>query len=318
MSAVAGAAALRPLAARAQEAGRTYRLGFLHQSPGDAPHDIALFDELRRAGFIEGQNLTIDWPGTGLPIERFADHAMELVQAHVDVILCGGDVAARAGQRATATIPIIALVDDMVGQRLVSSLAKPGGNLTGVSIFATELDGKRQEVLIEAIQGLRRMEALADTGTTLPSQLQALRDAAHARGVELSVRQVSRRDEIAPAIDEAKNSGAEALNVLASPLLFANRQLIIERTASRRLPAIYQWPTIAEQGGLIGYGPRIESIYRELVSRQVVAVLRGARPSDLPVMQPTRFELVVNLKTARAIGLAVPQSLLARADEVIE
>jgi putative ABC transport system substrate-binding protein len=306
-----------PFVARAQEPGRTYRLGTLYASPRNAPHHVAFFDELRRIGFVLGQNLNVDVRGFGLRPEQFAEVARDLVKANVDVILCGGDPAIRAAQRATATIPILAITDDMVGSGLVRSLANPGSNTTGVSILATQLDGKRQELLIEAVPGLRRMAALADSNTTGVHQLKALQDAARARGIELSLHQVAKPEEIGPAIDAAKNSGAAALNVLATPLLFNNRRGIFERAIALRLPAMYQWPEMAEDGGLLAYGPRIVQIYRELMARQVVQLLRGTKPADLPVEQPTKFEFVINLKTAKALGLTIPQPVLARADQVI-
>jgi putative ABC transport system substrate-binding protein len=313
-----GTAVAWPLAARAQEPGRTYRLGGLTPSPRDAPHYAALFGELRRLGFIEGQNLTVDWRGYGLRTEQFPDIAVELIKAKVDVIFCAGDAAVRAAQQATATIPILAVTDDMVGSGLVRSLAQPGGNTTGVSILATELDGKRQDILIEAVPGLRRLVALADPNATTPQQLQALQDAARARGAELSIHRVAKSEEVVPAIDAAKTSDAAALNVLSSPLLFANRRVIIERTAALRLPAVYQWPEMAEEGGLIAYGPRIIQMFRELGGQQLIKLFRGAKPIDMPVEQPTRFELVINLQTAKAIGHEVPAALVLRADKVIE
>src|SRR5499425_633646 len=182
-----GAAAGWPLVARAQEPGRIYRLGCLLAGPRDASHFLALFDELQRLGFIDGQNLVVDAAGFGMSAERFAVHAPELVKARVDVILAGGDAAVRAAQQATTSIPILALTDDMVGQGFVHSLGQPGGNTTGVSLLATELDGKRQEILIEAVPGLRRMAAFADTETTSLRQLESLQQAARARGVELSI-----------------------------------------------------------------------------------------------------------------------------------
>src|SRR6266516_3553308 len=237
---VGGAAAalsiLRPRATRAQEPGRNYRLGGVHTSPRNAPHHVALFEELRRAGFIEGQNLTVDGHGYGLRIERYEEHAAELVKAQVDVILAGGDAAVRAAQRATTVIPILALTDDMLGQGFVRSLAKPGGNTTGVSILASELDGKRQDLIMETAPGLRRMAALADRVTSTAARLQALQDAAHAHGVELVVHRIDRPEEIAPAIDAARASDAGALNVLASAMLFNNRTIILDRVASLRLP----------------------------------------------------------------------------------
>jgi len=279
----------------------------------DAPQYVVFFDELRRMGLM----VDVDARGYGQRPERFADIARELVNAQVDLIVCAGDTAIRAAQKATTKIPILAVTDDMVGSGLVRSLVNPGGNTTGVSILATELDGKRQELLIEMVPGLRRMGALVDPNTTAPRMLQALQDAARARGVELSVYRVAKADDIVRAIAAAKHSGAAALNVLASPLLFANGRVIFERAATLRVPAIYQWPEMAEDGGLVGYGPRVVQIFRETLTRQAVKILRGARPADLPVEQPTKFELVI-LKTAKALALTIPQSVLLRADQVIE
>jgi putative ABC transport system substrate-binding protein len=236
----------------------------------------------------------------------------------MDVIVCAGDVAIRTLQQTTATIPILAVTDDMVGSGLARSLANPGGNTTGVSLLAAELDGKRQEVLMELIPGARRMAALADTGTTAPRQLQALQDQARARGVELLIHPLARSEEIVAAIDAAQAAGATALNVLASPLLYANGRDIIERANTLGLPAVFQWPEMAEQGGLVAYGPSIIRIFREQIARQLVKLLGGSKPADIPVEQPTKFDLVINLTTAKALGLAIPPAVLARADEVIE
>jgi putative tryptophan/tyrosine transport system substrate-binding protein len=162
------------------------------------------------------------------------------------------------------------------------------------------------------------MAALADSNASSSPKLQALHDAARERGVELSIHQVTRAQEIPAAIDDAKASGAEALNVLASPVVFGNRQVIIERVAALRLPAIYQFPETVAEGGFIAYGPTLLHIYRELMAPQIAKVLRGAKPADLPVLQPTKFESVVNLQTAKALGLTLPESFLVRADQVIE
>jgi ABC transporter substrate binding protein len=194
-----GGAVVWPLTVNAQEPGRTYRLGGLTPSPRDGPHYNALFDELRRLGIVEGQNLTVDWRGYGFRIEQFPDIAAELVKAKVDVIYCAGDTATRAAQQATTTIPILAITDDMVGSGLVRSLAQPGGNTTGVSILGTELDGKRQDILIEAVPGLRRLAALADANQPrLPQYLQALEDGARARGAELLIYRITNSDEACP------------------------------------------------------------------------------------------------------------------------
>jgi putative ABC transport system substrate-binding protein len=316
--ALMGASVAWPLAAPAQEAGRTYRLGGVAVGPRTAPYFVSMFDELRRLGFIEGQNLTIDWRAYGPRVDLIPEFVAELVKAHVDVIYAAGVAATRAAQQATKTIPILAITDDMVGSGLVNSMARPDGNTTGVSILAAELDGKRQEILIQAVPGLRRMAAIADSNTTGSSHLQELQDAARARGVELSIHLIASAQEITEGVDAAKASGAEALNVFPSPILWSNRRLIMDRAKALRLPAIYEWAEMAEEGGFAAYGPRLVQIFRELMARQIVKLLRGAKPADLPIEQPTKFELAINLKTAKALGLEVPLHLLQLADEVIE
>src|SRR6202790_4376085 len=250
-----GATAAGPLAAKAQEVGRTYRLGGLSAGPRDTPYFVAMFENLRQLGFIEGRNLAVDLHAFALHVDRVPDFAAELVKADVDVILARGDLATRAAQRATQSIPILGTADDMVRSQLVNSLARPEGNTTGISMFSTELDGKRQEILIEAVPGLRRLAAMPGSLTTALSQLQALQDAARARNVELSIHRIARPEEIAAAIDAAKGRGAAAeeiaaaidaakawgaaaLNVLASPVLYGNRQIVMQRVAALRLPAI--------------------------------------------------------------------------------
>jgi putative ABC transport system substrate-binding protein len=312
------AAALWPVGVQAQEAGRTYRLGFVAAGPRSAPYWLEVFNELRQAGFVEGQNLTVDYHQYGPHVELIPQFAAEVVKAKVDVIVATGDTAIRAVQQATTTIPILGSTDDMVGSGLVKSLARPDGNTTGTSILATELDGKRQEILIEAVPGISHMAALVDSKTTPSSRLLSLQEAARSHGIELSIQRVVKSEEIPAALDAAKASGAAALNVLSSPVLFTARQLIIQRVAALRLPAIYQFPEIAEEGGFLGYGPRVTQMYKELVAPMLVKLLRGAKPSDLPIEQPTKFELVVNLKSANALALTVPESFLARADKVIE
>jgi putative tryptophan/tyrosine transport system substrate-binding protein len=315
---VAATTLLSPLAVGAQELGRTYHLGGLLPFPRDAPQFIAFLGELRRAGFIEGQNLTIDPRGFGLRVDQFSEIATELVDTHLDVMMAGGDAAIRSAQQATATVPILAVTEDMVGSGLVRSLARPGRNTTGISLLATELDGKRQEILVDMLPDTHRIAALADPNTTALSQLRSLQDTARTRGIQLSIQRVDKPEEIIEAINAAQVAGAEAMNVLASPLLFAQRRLILERTAALHLPAIYQWPETAEEGGLVAYGPRIVQLFRDVLARQLVKLLRGTDPADLPVEQPTKFELVINLQTAKALGLAIPQSILARADAVMD
>jgi putative ABC transport system substrate-binding protein len=312
----AGAMVELPFAATAQEAGRTYRYGILEPF-ADTSVSVRRIDELRRRGFIEGQNLTIYRRNFGPHVDLISQYAAELGKAQVDVIEAAGSVATRAAQQATKTIPIVGVADDMVGEGLVNTLSRPNGNTTGVSILATELDGKRQEILIEAVPGLRRMAALADTNATADAKFYALQEAARARNIELSIHRIARSEEIAAAIDMAQVSGATALNVLASPMLFANSQLIMDRVSMLRLPAIYQWPEIAERGGFAAYGPRITQI-PDITIRQTAMLFRGAKVADIPVEQPTKFELVINLDTAKTLGVVVPAPLLARADKVIE
>ena len=313
-----GGAIAWPLAARAQEPGRIYRLGVLSLTQRNAPWHVALFDAVKSDGLIAGQNLVVDDQGFGLRVGQLAEHASAIVKAQVDVINAGGDPPVRAAQQATKNIPILGVAEDMVGSRFVASLAKPGGNTTGVRLLSSELDGKRQELLMEAVPGAHRYAALADVNSSSPQRLQTLEEITRARGAELSIYRVAKSEEIAGAVDAAKNSGAAALNVLASTLLYNNRQIILPRTAALALPAIYQWPTVPAEGALIGYGPRLERIYGDIISRQLVKLLRGTKPADIPVEQPTKFDLVINLTTAKALGLTIPPSVLARADEVIE
>lgn len=310
-----GATAMLLPAVRAQQPGRIYRLGILDGSRQEDPRFVAQFEELRRAGFVEGQNLHVEGYFSAREEEAPRD-ATAIVAAGVDAIL----VTARLGrpvQQATRTIPILAVGNDLVQQGFVSSLAHPGGNTTGISILGTELDGKRQELLMGLVPGVHHIAVLADPAVSAPERLQALQEMSRARGVELSVHRAAKPEEIVPAVDAAKGSGAQALNVLASALFAGNSPLIIERTAAVRLPAMYQWPGDAEAGGLVAYGARLTEIYRQR-ARQLVKILSGAKPADIPVEQPDRFELVINLKTAKALGLTVPPILFAQADEVIE
>jgi putative ABC transport system substrate-binding protein len=312
-----GAAAAWPLAARAQEPRRVHRLGVLHQLPRTAPQFAQLFDGLRREGFIEGRNLIVDSRGFDSRSEQYKERTALLVNSGVDVLVCGGDLTIRAVQQVTRTVPIVGIADDMVASGLVASLARPGGNTTGVSILTTELDGKRQELLLELVPGARRMAALVDPDSKSATQLQEMVDAERVRGLELLTYRVTSTEEIVSAVDAAHAAGAAGLNAMASVMINANRQVIIDRTAALRLPAIYQFPEAAEQGGFAAYGPRIEQIYRQ-VAVPVARLFGGERPRDLPVQQPTTIELVINLKTAKGLGLTIPEALLIRADKVIE
>jgi putative ABC transport system substrate-binding protein len=316
-TALLGGAAVWPLAVGAQQPGRTYRLGFLSQNGRQLPSAVALFDELRLLGFVEGHNLSIVPGSFNVPVDQLAARATIMVQAAPDVLVGIGDVAARALQAATQTVPIVAGAEDMVLAGLVTSLSRPGGNITGISMLSPGLDGKRLEILIEAVPNARRMAALADTTQTAQSHIQALQEVARARGVEISIFGVAQAEEIAPAIDAAKTSGSQAVHILASPLLNGHRRAIMERMAALRLPAIYQFAESADEGGFAAYGPSNNALFRQR-ARMVVKILHGAKPADIPVEQPTHFELVINLKTAKAIGYEVPIGLVLRADKVIE
>jgi putative ABC transport system substrate-binding protein len=312
-----GGALLQAPTGFAQESGRIYRLGVMVREPRENASFVALLDGLRQSGFVEGQNLRVEGRFSTRD-EDGPEVANALATAGVNAILTGSYHRTRAAQEVTRTVPIVTVADDLVLSGLVSSLAHPGGNTTGISILATELDGKRQDLLIELVPTARRIAALSDPGATAPEQLRALEDAARVRGIQLSIHLASKPEEIIPAIDAAKALGAQALNVLAAGLFNNNQRLIIEHTGVLQLPAIYQWPENAEAGGLAAYGPRFVEIYRHQVARQLVKIFRGVKPADIPVEQPDKFELVINLKAAKSLGLLIPQSILARADEVIE
>ena len=316
-----GAATPWPLAAQAQEPGRIYRLAFLIPSPRQAPNTIALFDELRRNGFSEGQNLVVIPDGFEADTEHPSKLAAALVEAAPDAIITGPAVPLRVFQSITHTIPLIGMTDDMVGEGLVASLAQPGGNITGISLLSPELDGKRQDILIEAVPEARRIAAMADSNALSSHHLEVLEHAAHARGVDFVAVNIAGPEEIVSAIDTAKASGVGALNFLGSPLFAApgsrNEKIVLQQITKLRLPAIFQWPENAEAGALAGYGPRITDLYRQR-ARIAAQVLRGIKPANIPVQQPDHFELLINLRAAKAIGHEVPAGLVARADKVIE
>ena len=312
-----GVAATWPFAARAQQAGRTYRLGTLMGHPRDVLVNVAFLEEFRRYGFIEGQNLAVEWRAFGKNLDLIPQYAAELTSARVDVIATAGEEATRAAQQATKTIPIVAIADDLLGAGLVQSLARPEGNTTGVNILAADLDGKRQDLLIEAVPGLRRLAALADVNSTA-EKLETLQEAARAHNVQLLTYRIARGEEIAPAIDTAHASGATALNIFSGVLLWANRQLVMDRAAALHLPTMHGTPEEAEEGAFAAYGPRLGRLFAEMMPQQISKLFRGAKVADLPVEQPTTFELVINLKTAKTMGVTVPEALLARADKLIE
>lgn len=303
-----------PATGRAQTAGRTYRLGMLVPFPPTDPSRKSMLQGVAAMGFVEGRNLFVDQ--RGFDTQHFPEIARQLVEARVDVLVAGGP-AITAAKSASATIPIVGFADDMVQEGYVGSLANRVGNTTGISILATELDGKRLEILMELLPGARRLAVLADARLLTPPQLGKLEAAARQKGVELTIVRISKPDDIEPGLASAQAAGAEGVNILGSPLLFTARRKVFAAAAALRLPTVYQWPEGVKEGALVAYGPRYDDTFRQW-GRMVGKVLRGAKPSELPVEQPAKFDLAIDMKTARALDLAVPPSMLARADEVIE
>jgi putative tryptophan/tyrosine transport system substrate-binding protein len=256
---IAGSAAIRSLAARAQE-HRIYRLGFLVPPPRTAPAVTAFFDELRQNGFAEGDNLTIIPGGFEVADDHLADQAAAVIKAAPDAIVAGPELPLQALQALTHTVPIVGMSEDMVAGRFVRSLARPGGNITGISLLSPELDDKRQDILIEMVPEAHRIGAVADGRITPTFHSEALQQAARSCGVELSIFSMKEPKEIKSAIEAAKASGCEAINFLASPMFSLpgsrNYEIVVEVIAAVRLPAIFQWPETAEAGSLAGYGPR--------------------------------------------------------------
>ena len=318
---ILGGAATWPLGAAAQTAGRVYRFGWL--TPISRPElyrmttVLAIFDEMRLAGFVEGQNLKVLDEGLGTKESELAAAAAALVKAAPDLIEGAGPVFGKAAQAATRTIPIVVVSEDLVADGFSTSLARPDGNVTGVSLLSPSLDGKRGDLLRQAFPAVRQMAVLADPNGISPAHIAELTALAAARGVELSAFFARTKDEIVPALAAAKVSGAGAVNVLATPLFYYNHRLIIERLRDLGLPAVYQWPDWAEQGALMGYGPSLDFVGRTS-GRQMIKILRGTAPADIPIEQPTKFELAINLKTAKALGVEIPSTLLAIADRIVE
>jgi len=271
---------------------------------------------LRQFGYLEGRNVAIDLRCAEGGLRQLPELAAELVRLKVDVITAFGDLAPKIAQQATGTIPIVAICDDIVGAGLVDSLSQPKANITGFTLLAPELSAKRLELLQELVPGISRVAALWDP-TTGKAQATISESAAHSLNLKLEVLEVRNRDALAGAFLAARDGRVAALSVFSSPVLASLNREIIDLAAEYRLPAIYQWREAVEAGGLVSYGPVLASMWRQ--SGVIVAkVLKGAKPTDLPIEQPTKFELMVNAKTAQSLGLVIPPNILLRADEVIE
>ena len=307
-----------PRAAVAQTTGRVYRVGVL--SPGSPGPGIAAFGAgIRRLGWVPGQNLIIEQRFARGDLWRLPALAAELVSLKVDVILVSS-VAIPAARAATRTIPTIMTfaVDDPVEEGWVASLARPGGNLTGVTLHAPELTGKRLQLIKSVLPEMRRVGVLAWHRPGGLGQVRAVESAARSLSLQTHVVEVQEPSQYEGALDALKRAGADALLVLASSAFFAERQLIADLAVKHRLPLVSPFREVAEAGGLMAYGPHVVELWGERVPVYVDRILKGAKPGDLPIEQPSKYELVINLKTAKTLGLTIPPSLLQRADQVIE
>jgi putative ABC transport system substrate-binding protein len=314
-----GAAAGWPLGARAQPANKLPTIGFLGTTSAATwtSWTAAFLQRLRELGWVEDRTVTIEFRWAEGQSERFAEIADEFVRLKVDVIVTSGG-GVPAAKHATSVIPIVfPLASDPLGGGLVESLSHPGGNITGLSQQAADLAGKRLEILREILPSLRRLAILTDVGIAQSViETHEVQAAARTFGIEVDNLEIRHAEDIAPAFGVLKG-GADALYVCTGPLVNSNR-IIINSLANRaRLPSVHGSRPYVEAGGLVSYGPDIAHMFRRS-AEYVDKILRGATPGDLPVEQPTKFELVINLNTARTLGIAVPQTLLARADEVIE
>ena len=314
---IGGVAGSWSLAVRAQQVS-TAKVGLLW--PGTGPPVSPRMDSFRkglqRSGYVEGQNVAVQLFYAQAGQQQLADHAADLVRAKVDVIATFGDLATKIAQKATNTIPIVALSDDLLGSGLIGSLSRPGANTTGISILAAELSAKRLELLLTMVPGLSRVAGLWDPSTG-PSPVAMSENAARAMKLKLQILEVGRREDLDAAFRAARDGQLQALSVFSSPVLASLHREIIDRAAEYRLPAMYQWREHAEAGGLMSYGPSLPAMW-EQDGALVAKVLKGAKPPDMPVEQPTKFELVINLNTARALGLTVSNQMQLFADQVIE
>jgi len=319
LAALGGTAAAWPLAARAQQAGKVPTIGFLGTTTASAwgPWTAAFVQRLRELGWIEGRNLAIEYRWADGRTGRFTEIAAEFVRLKVDVIVTGG-LSAVAVKQATSVIPIVfAVAADPVGTGLVASLVRPGGNVTGLSTQAPDLVGKRLELLREAVPELRRLAILANIGYPASViEMSEVQAAAPTLGLEVVALEIQRAEDIAPAFEALKDR-ADALYVITDALVSTNRIRINTFALAARLPTMHGVREYVEAGGLMSYGPNYPDLFRR-AGDFVHKILHGAKPGDIPVEQPTKFDLVINVATAKALGLTVSPMLLARADEVIE
>jgi putative ABC transport system substrate-binding protein len=311
-----------PLAAEAQEAGKVYRIGVLDPTP--VALNVANLDAFRQGmrelQYADGQNFVIEYRSPEGRADRFPDLAQELIRLKVDLILTRGTPAVTAAKNATRTIPIVmaASGDPLgpLGAAVVTGLARPGGNVTGLTALTAEVSGKRLQLLKEATPGARRVAAVLDRGAPV-TQWRATEQAARSIGLQPQILYIEKAEDLGPAFDAAVKQRADAVLVGLGAVIQSNVGRVVELAARHRLPSAFSSREYVVAGGLMAYGVSYPDSYRRAAT-YVDKILKGAKPADLPVEQPTKFELVINLKTAKALGLTIPQSLLQRADEVIQ
>jgi ABC-type uncharacterized transport system substrate-binding protein len=314
-----GAAAAWPLAARAQQGGRIRTIGILNAGTPVAEVTVVLFDALREFGWIEGKNVVFERRYADNRLERLHEFATQLVRLNVDVIIAAGTLAPLVAKQVTTKIPIVmTAAGDPVGSGLVLSLARPGGNVTGMSLMAPDLGGKRLGLLKEVLPRLSRVGVLWNAANPYPALVFKETEAAgQVLGIQVQSLEVRSPDDFDGAFEAARRGQPDALITVEDPLTVTHRKLIAEFATGRRLPTLHGLREFVTSGGLMSYGANLADLTRRAAG-YVDKILRGAKPADLPVEQPTKFELVINLKTARALGLDVPDKMLVAADEVIE
>ncbi|MGH8611439.1 MAG: ABC transporter substrate-binding protein [Gammaproteobacteria bacterium] len=314
------AVVFKPRSAYAQQSASPRHIGVLLAVFSPESKEVQAFREgLRDAGYVEGRDVVIEWRSATGDYARVPELAADLVQRKVDVIVVESTVAAQAVKRATSTIPIVmAVVADPIATGLVANLAHPGGNITGLSGMGVEFSAKRLQLLKETIPRLTRVAVLGNPANPWHTKVvEELKAAAPSLSIELSVVGARVLEEISPAFSAVRRARAQALYVIGDGFLLAHRAMLVKLASKDRLPSIYWARHFADAGGLMSYGPNFGDSWRRSAG-YVDKILKGARPGDLPIEQPTKFEFVVNLKTAKALGLKIPESILLRADEVIK
>ena len=315
-----GMAAGWPLTARGQQATSLRRIGFLLVGLSPESPEVQVFRrELRKAGYFEGRNLVIEWRSAKGDYDRVPALVADLIRSNVDVMVQDSTIGTQAAKRATSKIPIVmALVLDPIGSGLVENLTHPGGNVTGLSMMAMELYPKRLQLLKEINPNLTRAAVCWNPDHPVhPKAVEQIKAAAPALSIELSFAVVRKPEQFAPAFSDFTRANAQALYVVDDPVFFAHRDILLNLASAARLPTIYEARRFPEAGGLMSYGADLHDLFRR-AAIYVDRILQGAKPADLPVEQPTKFELVINLETAKALGLNIPDKLLALADDVIQ